>query len=157
MAAATVPLIIRPLRKVWAREDADLGSRYDPFHCVLALRVLFFVKGLLLLAVYAAALVFYLFSWTKVGPDGIEQRLPWATLNHTFGDILSLEMIPDGERSESLRQNGPCYSVTFKGGRYLSLSADNEGTTHEELRALTAYIADRSGLRWARRADARAR
>src|SRR5262245_9493720 len=29
MAGVTVPLMMWPLRRIWAREDAALGSRYD--------------------------------------------------------------------------------------------------------------------------------
>jgi hypothetical protein len=114
-------------------------------------------KGLLLLAVYATGLVFYLFSWTIVGPAGIEQRLPWTMLHHEYEDIVSLEMIPDGQRSESIRQNGPWYSIKFKSGRSITLSPDNEGITREELIAMSAYIADRAGRTWLRRSDARRR
>lgn len=157
MASVTVPLITWPLWKVWAREDATLGTRYDPFQGRPVKRALLVVKSLLLLAIYAAALLFYLLSWEVIGPQGIEQRLPWTTLNHSFQDISSLETIPNGERSESIRQDGPWYSVKFKGGRSFTLSEDNEGTTHEELTAMTAFIAERSGLVWARRSDARSR
>jgi hypothetical protein len=157
MAAVTVPFILRPIQRVWARQDAALGSRHDPFHGRPLMRVLFFVKGFLLLAVYASALVFYLFSWTIIGPNGIQQSLPWTTLNHSFQDIVSLETIPDGERSESITQNGPWYSIKLKSGRFISLSDANEGCTRDELSAMTTFIADRSGLAWARRSDARVR
>lgn len=155
MAVLTLPFIMRPLQKVWAREDAASGSRYDPFHARRAERAALFVKGFLLLAVYAIALVFYLFSWTRIGPDGIEQRLPWTTQNHPFQDIVSLETIPDGERSDSLTQNGPWYSIRFGSGRPVTFSRDNEGISRDELRAMTDYIAGRSGLIWVRRKDAR--
>jgi hypothetical protein len=155
MAAVALPLIGRPIEKLWAREDAALGTRYDPFHGRRVKRGLFFVKAFLLLVIYASALVFYLLSWTKIGPDGIEEHLPWTTLTLSFQDIVSLETIPEGERSESITQNGPWYSIRFKSGRSISLSDDNEGTTPDELRAMTTYIADRSGLRWTRRSDAR--
>jgi len=157
MAAVTLSLISRPLQRVWAREDSALGTRYDPFHGQTVNRGLFAVKVFLLLAIYASALVFYLFSWTKIGPDGIEERLPWTTRNYSFQDIVSLETIPDGERSESITQNGPWYSIEFKSGRSITLSDDNEGSMLDELRAMTAYIADHSGQRWVRRSDARAR
>jgi hypothetical protein len=120
-------------------------------------RGLLVFKGLLLGVVYAAALVFYLFSWTVLGPDGIEERLPWTTFNHSFQDVGSLEMIPDGERSDSIKQNGPWYSINFKSGRSITLSDDIEGSTRTELSAMAAFIADRSGLAWARRSDARPR
>ncbi len=157
MTAATFPLITRPLWKVWTREDAELGTRYDPFQGRPLKRTRLMVKALMRLVLYAAALLFYLFSWDIIGPDGIVEHLPWATLNHSYQDISSLETIPNGQRSESISQDGPWYSVKFKGGRSLTLSDDNEGTTLEELSAMTAFIAERSGLVWTRRSDARRR
>lgn len=157
MAAATLPFLMTPLRRIWARQDAALGTRCDPLHDRPGKRVLLFIQGLLLLVFCAAALFFYLFSWTFIAPDGIGERLPWTVLNHSFQEIVSLETIPDGMRSESIKQDGPWYSVRFWNGRSLTLSEENEGTTLDELRAITAYIADRSGVVWARRIDARAR
>lgn len=157
MAATTLPLIIRCLQKAWRREDAALGGRYDPFRNQPFKLRLIIVRGFLLLAVYGAALVFYLFSWTKIGPEGIQEHLPWTTLHLSFQDIASLEMVPEGERSESLRKNGPWYSVEFESGRFITLSDDNEGITRDELRAMAVYIADRSGRAWVRRRDSRIR
>jgi hypothetical protein len=156
MAAVTFPLLTWPLQQVWNRKDAALGTRYDPFHGRAAKRGFLLVKSFLLLAIYASGLVFYLFSWTMIGPDGIEQRLPWTTQKHSYKDILWLETIPDGERSESITGDGPWYSIKPKSGRSITLSEDNEGSTLEELLAMTSYIADGSGLRWMRRTDARA-
>jgi hypothetical protein len=157
MAAVTLPLLARPLQQLWKHEDAALGTRYAPFHGRPVKRGLLLIKGFLLLAIYASGMVFYLFSWTIIGPDGIEQRLPWTTLNHSFQDVVTLEKIPEGERSDSIKQNGPWYSIKLKSGRSITLSDNNEGITSDELRALAAYIADRSGRTWARRSDARAR
>src|SRR5262245_15623188 len=50
MTATTMPLIIRPLKKVWAREDAALGTRYDPLHNDPVRRVFMILAGLLLIA-----------------------------------------------------------------------------------------------------------
>ena len=157
MASVTVPLIAGPLKRKWKHEDAALGSRYDPFAGRPVKRVLFVLGGTLLLIIYAAALMFYLLSWETVGPDGIEQHLPWATLHHSFQDIASLETIPDGERSDSLNRNGPWYSIKLRSGRSITWSLNNEGTTQDELTAMTTFVAQRSGLAWATRSDARAR
>ena len=157
MAAATIPVMMKPLRKRWEREDIERGTRYDPFFGRSVNRVLLFIKGFLLLLVYASALIFYLFSWTIIGTDGIKQRLPWGTLRHSFQDIASLETIPDGWRSESLVQNGPWFSINLRSGRTITLSDDNEGITPEELAGVTSFIASRSGLDWVRRRDAHPR
>ena len=156
MTAVTLPLITWPLEKIWTREDAALGTRYDPFHDRPGKLASLVVKGLLLMVVYASALVFYLLSWEIIGPDGIEQHLPWTTLHHSFQDIEVLETIPDGDRSDSLDKNGPWYSIKLKSGRSISFSEDNEGCTREELSAMAAFIADRSGRAWVRRTDSRA-
>jgi hypothetical protein len=157
MATVTLPFIAGPLKRKWKHEDAALGSRYDPFAGRPFKRVLFVLQGIILIIVYAAALMFYLMSWETIGPDGIEQHLPWTTLHHSFQDIESLETIPDGERSDSLKQNGPWYSVNLQGGRNITWSLDNEGITQDELTAMTTFVANRSGLAWARRSDTRAR
>lgn len=153
MACLTAPLITDFLRRRWANEDAALGSRYDPFRGRPGQRALFVLRGGALLLVYAASLMFYLLSWTRIGPDGIEQRLPWTRLRHDFGDVVSLTTIPDGERSESLRQNGPWYSIELRSGRTIILSLDNEGTRPDELEAMATFVADRSGLSWVTRSD----
>jgi hypothetical protein len=155
MASVTLPLLTRPFARVWANEDAALGTRYDPFHGKRAKRAALVFKGWLLFVVYAASLVFYLFSWETIGPDGIEEHLPWATFNHSFQDIESLETIPDGERSDSIKQNGPWYSIKLKSGRFITISDENEGSTPDELAAMAALVADRSGLAWGRKSDAR--
>jgi hypothetical protein len=157
MSAATLPVVLQLLRKACGSKDAALGAQYDPLHGRPLIRGLLFFKAFLLFAVYASALVFYLFSWKMIGPDGIEEHLPWTTRKHSFQDIVSLETIPDGERSESIRQDGPWYSIKFKNGPPITLSEDNEACTHDELLAMTTYIADRSGLKWERKSDAQKR
>jgi hypothetical protein len=142
---------------MWEREDAALGSRYNPLYGRPLKRVLLVCTCLLLLLIYASALLFYLFSWTIIGTDGIEQRLPWATLNHSFQDIQSLEAIPDGDRSDSLKQDGPWYCIKLRSGRSITFSSENEGITPDELTAMTSIVAKRSGLVWAKRSDACAR
>jgi hypothetical protein len=157
LACLTVPLILGPVQKQWKREDAALSTRYDPFRGQPAARAAIMIKGGLLFLIYGCAFAFYLFSWTIIGPDGVEERLPWGKRKHAFQDINSLEAIPDGQRSDSIAQNGPWYSLTFQRGGSITLSHDNEGTTPAELTAMTSHIAKRSGLVWRRRADVRPR
>jgi hypothetical protein len=148
LTCVTTPVILSPLRKAWAREDIELGTLYDPFRDRPIKRTLFFLQGALLLSIYASALVFYLFSWTTIHSDGIDQRLPWTTLHHSFQDIETLETIPEGKRSDSLVQNGPWYSIMFRSGRYVTFSLDNEGLDTNQLREITAFIAKQSGISW---------
>jgi hypothetical protein len=157
LACLTVPFISRPLNRMWQREDAASGTRYDPFRDKPGARVVIMAKACLLLLIYASALVFYLGSWTIIGPDGIEKRLPWGKRNHSFQDIMSLQAIPDGLRSDSIAQEGPWYEIRFRSGGGITLSPDNEGTTPDELSAMTALISKRSGLAWRSRADVRRR
>ena len=157
MTCVTLPFILQPLKKKFEREDAALGTQYNPFRGSPIGYALIFLKGGLLLLIYAAALMFYLFSWTVIGSDGIEQRLPWAERNYSFQDIEALEKIPDGERSDSLAKNGPWYSIEFRDGSHMTLSLDNEGITSDELNTIAQFLADRSGLRWKKRSDARVR
>lgn len=155
MVPVTLPLFLRPFRQVWKRDDATLGGQHAPLDGQTETPRPFLIQASFLLAIYATAFVFYLFSWEMIGPDGIEQHLPWTTLTHSYRDIASLKTIPDGDRSDSIRQDGPWYSITLTSGRYITLSHDNEGSTDEELRAMAAYVAKRSGLNWVRRSDAR--
>ncbi len=157
MAAVTAPFLLGALRKRWNREDAAQGSRFDPFAGRPVRRALFLIRGGLLVIVYLAALLFYLRSWVVIGPAGIEQHLPWATLHHSFQDIATLETIPEGQRSDSLRQDGPWYSISLQSGRAMTWSLDNEGITREELAAIARFVAERSGRAWERWSDARAR
>lgn len=157
MASVTLPIIVGLLERRWKHGDAASGSGYDPFAGRPVERALFVFKGVLLLIIYAAALMFYLLSWETIGPDGMERHLPWTTLHHSFQDIASLETIPDGERSDSLKQNGPWYSINLRSGRSMTWSLDNEGITQDELTAITTFVARRSGLAWVRRSDTRAR
>lgn len=157
MTGATVPLIVGPLKRKWQLEDAARGKRSDRLGGRPASLALFVLKGTVLLIVYGAALIFYLSSWETVGPDGIEQHLPWTTLHHSFEDIVFLETIPDGERSDSLEHSGPWYSIKLRSGRSITWSLDNEGTTPDELTAITTFVADHCGLTWAKRSDTRAR
>ena len=117
-------------------------------------------SGLILILglIYAAALLFYLFSWAFIGPAGIEQRLPWGHNDHSFDQITSLEMIPGGMRSDKLVKNGPWYSVEFAdNSRSFTFGDDNEGCSEAELSAMAKFIAQRSGKLWRVRADARPR
>lgn len=157
MAAVTMPLITWPLRNAWKRHDAALGTQYIPFQNQPTKRGLFFVWGCLLLVVYASALLFYLLSWDRIGLEEIEQHLPWATVKHSYQDIAMLEMIPNGKWSDSVKKEGPWYSIVLRNGQTISLSDDNEGTTSDDLRAMTAYIANRSGLSWIQKSDVRKR
>jgi hypothetical protein len=157
LASVTAAYLDRPLRRLWAKQDAALGSRYDPFRGRPGRRGRLILQTVPLLLLYAAALVFYLGSWTTIHMGGIDERLPWALRHHAFRDVASLETIPDGERSDSLREAGPWYAIHLRTGRTLTLNLQNEGTTHEELAAIAAFVADRTGLRWERRADARYR
>ncbi len=153
LAAVTLPLITWPLWRIWKREDVALGTQFQPFQGQTGTYALLVVKASLLLAVYAVGLLFYLFSWTFIGPSGIEECLPWTTLHFSFQDISSLETIPSGERDESISKDGPRYTVKFKGGRSIEMSEENEGTTLDELTAMATFIAERSGRSWVRWSD----
>lgn len=157
MVFATIWLVSIPLRRAWRRQDAELGTRYDPLHDRPLKRIVVIVKVILLFAIYTGALALYLFSWEFIGPNGIEQRLVVTTLRHSYEDIESLETIPDGEHSDSIGQSGPYYCIKLKSGRCITLSDDQEGITREELRAVTDYVANRSGLEWVKRRDSRPR
>ena len=157
MTSVTVPLLTISLRRNWKREDAAIGSRYDPFAGSRLKRADFYFKGILLLIIYGAFLIFYLLSWETIGPDGIDQHLPWTTLHHSFQDIASLELVPDGERSDSIGENGPWYSIKLRSGRSITFSPDNEGVKQDELAAMTAFVAQRCELGWTRRTDSHKR
>lgn len=147
--------VVGLLHKRWASEDVLTGDYYNLFHKNLFLRILFILKVSVLAIVYTAAFVLYLFSSTVIGPKSIQQHLLWITLNHSYDDIETLSMIPDNERSDSLKKNGPWYSVEFKSGRSIDFSLDNEGATKKELHEIANHIAQRSGLTWKKVSDSK--
>jgi hypothetical protein len=147
-SAALMPLALTPFRRRWRAQDAVEGTRFDPFQNRPAVRVALYVKGAALLAVYLISLVFYLLSWTVVGPGGVEEHLPWGVRQHAFENIVSLAMIPEGFRVDSLKRNGPWYQVRFEDGRRVTFGADNEGISNLELAALAEFIASRAGRSW---------
>jgi hypothetical protein len=155
LACVTVPFLAGPLKRKWDNEDAASGSRYDPLAGRPVKRALFVLKAIVLLTVWGAGLMFYLLSWETIGPDGMKEHLPWATLRHPFQDVASLETIPEGLRSDTLGKDGPWYAVKLRSGRTMTWSLDNEGMTRDELAAMTTFVAQRSGMAWGFRGDAR--
>ena len=154
LATASMPFLLWRLGKRWRAQNVAAGTRYD---VPPGRKVRIFIAGGVLTSVYAAALLFYLFSWTIVGPAGIEQRRPWDHMDHSFDQIRSLETIPGGMRSDKLVKNGPWYNVVFNDGRSFSFGDDNEGCSETEQSAIAKFIAERSGQTWLVRADARPR
>ncbi len=154
LAAASMPLLLWRFGKRWHAQDVAAGTRYDvrPGHKASVL-----IKGSILGLIYAGALLLYLFSWTIVGPSGIEQRMPWSHKEHSFDQIASLEMIPDGMRSDELVKNGPWFNVVFTDGRSFAFGHDNEGCAVTDMSAIATYIAEQSGQSWRVRVDARPR
>lgn len=155
--AVTAAFIFQPLKKRWRHVDAERGTEWRPHSGRPVRRALFLLKALFLSVIYAFGFALYIFSWTTIGPSGIEQRLPWTKLAFTFHDIAALETIPEGDRSESIQQNGPWYAIHFKTGRYIALSEDNEGLSPDELRSIVAFVAEGVGLDWKPREDSRPR
>jgi hypothetical protein len=154
LCCLTGPLTTLAFRRVWARADARMGTRYDPFVGKQPGRIVLFALGcLLLLAIYTLSIPAYLFSWTAIGPSGIEDHRPWpwTTRHYSFNDIASLENIPRGEKSKVMTsRDGPWYSITMTDGRTIELCDSCEGTTHEELAAIADFIAKQTGLKWMR-------
>lgn len=157
LTCVTLPVVMWTLQRVWRREDGSSGPEANPLRGRSIGRGLLLLKGLILTLLYALGLIFYLSSWTRVGPAGIEQRLPWGVLEHPFSAIASLETIPAGWRSDVLVQNGPWYSIRLRSGRVVTLSTDNEGTTRVELVQIAEFISQRSGVEWEIRGDAHRR
>ena len=157
LSGVTYPFIYSRLQKRWSREDAESGEFSEPPAWQSATRTWLLARAALLFVIYLAGLLFYLLSWSKVGPDGIESHLPWTVHRHSFEEVVALETIPQGQRSESITQNGPWFRIKFQRGNSLDLSLENEGMTEEELDAVTSYIAKRSGRQWESRRDTRTR
>lgn len=160
MAITTVlslPLVLLPLQRQWRRDDVVAGTQYDPLRNQPMKRTRIMIAGFALLIVYSMSVLFYLFSWTTIGPPGITTYLSWGSENYVFDDVQSLESIPDGMRSDQLVRNGPWYKITLRGGREVELSLDNEGLTAGNLKAITTFVADQSERVWTVRPDARPR
>ena len=155
MTAVTAAVGFVPLKRRWNGEDAALGTYDSRCGTPRGIGSGMTLGAWLLMPVYIAAPIFYLFSWTTVGPDGIEERLPWGRYSHEYRNVTALETIPAGLRSDARKQGGPWYQVRFRSGRRVTISLDNEGTEPEELKAAAAFIAARSRLPWVRSGDAR--
>lgn len=158
LTLVTVFVLLVPLSRLLRRPDARSSTREGPSHgqpVRNAVRMPRMLKAAFLLLVYCLSFMLYFFSWTTVGPNGIEERLPWRTRHHSFQEVESLESIPDGMRSDALEANGPWLRLNFRGGTHLDFSLDNEGMRPEELNAIKTYAAARSGLPWETRSDIR--
>jgi hypothetical protein len=73
----------------------------------------------------------------------------------TYNDITTLTMLPPGEWSDSVREEGPWYRIVFREGYRMDISHRNEGISEEELHVLAIKISERSGKAWGRFGDAR--
>jgi len=150
-AAVSVPLLGRRLRQQWTAQDLAAGTKYVPFGnpaVKAAHNLALYIKGIILLLIYASALLFYLFSWGVVGPSGIEQKVPWGARVHAFDQIVSLQMIPKGEHNDELNADGPWYSAAFSDGSAFTFDASDGGVSDSELTAIAKFVADRSGKNW---------
>jgi hypothetical protein len=155
MAAISFPFIFRPFKRKWQFQDAQHGTRYDPFHRRPVRRAALYAEGLLLMGIYGIALLFYLLSWDAIGRQYIEQHLPWASRRYSFDQIAALSTLPAGTHSDDLGKSGPWYEVRFRDGRTFDFGKENEGASDAELTAIASFIAARSGHSWQIRADAR--
>jgi hypothetical protein len=144
----SVPFLMKRFRDRWNARDAAVGTKYDPFCDRPGRKVGLMLKGGALALIYAAALPFYLYSWTIVTPGGIELQSPWGHRNYTFTQVRSLQIIPAGMRSDKLRKNGPWYQVEFADGRNFTFSSDNEGSRESEQSAIATFIAKHTGRSW---------
>jgi hypothetical protein len=102
---------------------------------------------------YAVPLVFYLFSWSVVGPAGIEEHLPWGRRSYSFDQIAFLETIPSGMHSSKVPGDGPWYFVRFVDGRTFGFG-DEEGCSEADFSTIATFIAGQSGQAWRVRPDA---
>ena len=157
ITAVSAAVVLRPIARRWRAADAERGIQFDPFNGRPAAKIALYTKGILLLMIYGFSLVAYLLSWTAVGPEGIEEHLPWGTRKYSYHRIVALQSIPRGFRSDAPVKNGPWNCVKFDDGREVTLSHDNEGLTPAELDSIAAFIADRAGHHWDVREDARQR
>jgi hypothetical protein len=137
MAMATFMLV------TWLREGERMRARGDGTLFRLLLSTTLLSAGLLL---------WHLSVWEFIGPDGIEQRLPWTMEKHSYQDISSLELRPEFPLPHGiyLTTDRLSYSITFKDGSSMTLTNNSEDITSEEWRAMIDFIAKRSGLVWKR-------
>ncbi len=144
LSVAPLPLLIMRFRRRWDAEDAAAGTQYDPFAGRPGWKVRIFVRSGLLALIYGIGLPFYLFSWTVVGPAGIDQRLPWGHRNRSFDKIKSLELTP-------------WHKVVFVDGPSFTFGENNEGCSQADVSAMESLIAERSGQKWRVLPDAKPR
>ena len=155
-SVASIPLLTKRVRRRWKAEDAALGTHYEPYSG-FAGKAAYTIKGVLLMIIYAASMLFYLLSWDTVGPSGIELHHPWGQRKYSFSDVESIETIASGMRSDKLAQNGPWYSVELSDGYHFIFSHDNEGCSERELSDMATFIAAQSRKTLTPRDDSRTR
>lgn len=156
-SAVSAPFVFKRFGARWRAADAAAGTRYDPYRARPVAKALFMLKGVVLAMIYASALLFYLFSWTTVGQDGIEDRWLWRRSFYAFDQIASLRSIPSGMRSEESGHEGPWYRVEFADHRSVTFGRENEGCSDADLNAVATFLAQRSGESWQVPGDAKPR
>jgi len=156
LAATTMALLLRFLRKRWNAQDAAAGTQYDPYLNRPLAKAGPYIAGSALVLIYSAALLIYLFSWAFVGPNGIAEHSLWIRRNHAFDQVMLLETIPHGTSRTAASKDGPQYTVFFTDGRKFSISIDNEGCSEADVSAIAKYIAERSNKQRLVRAGGRA-
>jgi hypothetical protein len=145
ISAVTLPLALRPLQRGWRERDlATRGAPLDPLASRPGTRVGLLIKGGLLFVVYTVCAAFYWISYTRVSPDGIAVRSPLGTRSYSYSQIEALE------RAAPAAGEAEKYTIRFSDSSWAHFSADHEGTTALAIERIAAYVADRSGRRWAR-------
>ena len=155
LSALSLPFLMKRFGRRWNAADAAVGTRYDPFRGRPGGLAMMLLAGSALALIYGVALLFYVCSWTVVGPAGIEERLPWGRRSHSFDQIASLEMIPGGMHSDEVARDGPWHRIVFVDDRNFTFGNGNEGCSEAEISAIATFIAKQSRQTWRVRPDAK--
>ncbi|MEM7782796.1 MAG: hypothetical protein AAF939_07230 [Planctomycetota bacterium] len=151
-AAMIHPLFMIPLAEFWEREDISLGSEWKPSIELPKWEI--YIRAGLFLTAFSFGMLMYFASWVEIGPDGVDKRFLWMNRHFSFEDVELLEMVADGDYSESSNEYGPWYRIKSENG-FATFGLGNEGLTVEDLSAIASFVSDKVQLVWRRKSDSR--
>jgi hypothetical protein len=145
---------INRLKKRWREQDIARGEAIQP---AVRLSLLGHIFGWLLLSFFAVLLIFsaaaYAFDYTTISRTGVRTWSVFGYVDHSFADINSITVLPDGYRLGNTATHGPKAWIQFDSGRETTFGEDN-GLNQANVDAITHFIAAQSGAPIGRAPDA---
>lgn len=148
VSALSIPLLMRPLHRLWIEQDAALGGSHNPLGGPPGKRLGIYLRAGLTAVACAISLFAYFGTWVIIGPDYLEHRLFWRVTKFHYGYVRALE-IPDIRRSNLfIGEEGASYKIQLTTGQVIFIGMDNEGMTRDELAAIGAFLEGKTKKKW---------